>query len=189
MNSAEFLKEIHEYVEEEYRSFEEYQNIAFEILCEFDRICRQNSIQYYLAYGTLLGAVRDHGQIPWDYDIDVQISIDDRARMLNVLKNKLGKDFYYSYLDNTPKYPAYCIRIGKKGHHFNALHVDIFFLIGCPEGAKEQEAFLKRLNIYCGKRIKKYSLYWFSNPENKVFANNSFFVFPFTKSSGFPDSS
>lgn len=168
MDNNQFLGEILTYISDEYRSFEQYQKIAFEILCEFDRVCRENNIQYYLAYGSLLGAVRDGGQIPWDYDIDVQVSIDDKIKLINVLREKLGNDFYYSYYDNTEKYPAYCLRIGKKGHHFNALHVDVFFLIGCPDDNKEQESFFKALNKYCDLRLKKYSHQWFSFPQNKI---------------------
>ncbi|MCR5477781.1 MAG: LicD family protein [Lachnospiraceae bacterium] len=42
-----------------------------EVLESFDRICRENGLTYYLAYGTLMGAVRHGGYIPWDDDLDV----------------------------------------------------------------------------------------------------------------------
>lgn len=49
----------------------EIQNISLDILVEFDRFCRTNNLKYYLAWGTLLGAVRHQGFIPWDDDVDV----------------------------------------------------------------------------------------------------------------------
>ena len=168
MDNNTFLAEIHEYIETSYKQFEYYQGIAFDILCEFDRVCRENDIPYFLAYGTLLGAVRDNDLIPWDYDIDVQVYFKDKDRFIDALKNTLGSEFYYAYYDNTPRYPAYCLRIGKKGHHFNALHVDVFFLIGCPDEEKEQNKFLVRLNKYCEKRLRKYSFYWFGNTCTKL---------------------
>ncbi len=168
MNNEGFFTEVQQYIGKAYGEFEDYQAIAFDILKEFDRICRENGIRYFLAYGSLLGAIRDGGLIPWDYDIDVEIAIDDRDKLLVVLQNQLNADFYYAYLDNTPKYPAYCIRVGKKGHHFNALHVDVFFLIGCPENAEEQKSFLKRLNRYCDKRIQKNELYWFGESKSQI---------------------
>lgn len=48
-----------------------------ELLRELDRICRENGIRYWIAYGTLLGAVRHKGFIPWDDDLDVFIHEDD----------------------------------------------------------------------------------------------------------------
>ena len=44
-----------------------------EILDYFVAFCKKNKLKYYLSYGTLLGAVRHKGFIPWDYDIDVQM--------------------------------------------------------------------------------------------------------------------
>ena len=78
---------------------------------KFNRICARNNISYCLAYGSLLGAVRDGGQIPWDYDIDVVISIKDREKLIDCLKQDLGEDFYYTYKNNVANYPTTCLRI------------------------------------------------------------------------------
>ena len=47
------------------------QNVQYQILCEVDRLCKLHNIHYYLAFGTLLGAIRHKGSIPWDNDIDI----------------------------------------------------------------------------------------------------------------------
>lgn len=52
-------------------SFDESKRICFEILCYFDNFCRENGIKYSLGEGTLLGAIRHKGFIPWDDDIDL----------------------------------------------------------------------------------------------------------------------
>lgn len=47
-------------------SLEKQKLLMLEILLDFDKVCRNNGIRYSLAYGTLLGAVRHQGFIPWD---------------------------------------------------------------------------------------------------------------------------
>ena len=59
---------------------EEIQKQSVKILYALDDICRQEGIKYFLAYGTLLGAVRHNGFIPWDDDIDVQMPREDYER-------------------------------------------------------------------------------------------------------------
>lgn len=70
--------------------------IALEILKEFDKICRKNNIEYWLDAGTLLGAVRHKGFIPWDDDIDVCINRRDKEEIIKILKEELP---FYLYLD------------------------------------------------------------------------------------------
>lgn len=160
MNNVEFRKEIHNYIDQTYNEFEQYQKIANEVLLEFNRICVRNNISYCLAYGSLLGAVRDGGQIPWDYDIDVVISIKDREKLIDCLKQDLGEDFYYTYKNNVANYPTTCLRICKKGFSFQALHVDVFFMIGCPSNPQKRSRFIKRALKYAQKRHFKYDHYY-----------------------------
>ena len=50
------------------------QNVCLELACEVDRVCRKNNIEYTLEGGTLIGAVREHGFIAWDDDVDISMS-------------------------------------------------------------------------------------------------------------------
>lgn len=60
-----------------------------EILLEVDRICKKHHIQYWLSSGTLIGAVRHHGFIPWDDDLDIEMLWDDYQRLMKVLPDEL----------------------------------------------------------------------------------------------------
>ena len=50
---------------------DQIQEILLSILKEFDAYCNRHGLTYYVSAGTLLGAVRHHGFIPWDDDVDV----------------------------------------------------------------------------------------------------------------------
>ena len=73
----------------------ELQECELEILKEFVRICKKHNLTYYLAWGTLLGAVRHQGFIPWDDDIDVCMPYDDYCKFKEVSKTELSQEYYY----------------------------------------------------------------------------------------------
>ena len=62
-------------------TMEEYKTILLDTLITIDRLCRENDIPYVIFYGTLLGAVRHGGFIPWDDDIDIAVPRDDFPRL------------------------------------------------------------------------------------------------------------
>ena len=61
------------------------------ILKRFDQYCKENGLKYFLAYGTLLGAVRHKGFIPWDDDIDVWMPKDDYNKLIKQYKDNRFK--------------------------------------------------------------------------------------------------
>ncbi len=69
-------------------------NILLEYLLYIDKICKKHNIKYFLAGGTLLGAVRHHGFIPWDDDADVMMLREDYDRFLEVIKDELPKNVF-----------------------------------------------------------------------------------------------
>ena len=72
-----------------------------EMLVEFDRICRKNNIHYILGYGTLLGAVRHNGFIPWDDDVDVFLMRDEYNTICEACKTDLNTEkFFFTELGN-----------------------------------------------------------------------------------------
>lgn len=66
-------------------SLEEIKQLEIDILDYVVEICDKNNIKYFLSYGTLLGAVRHHGFIPWDDDIDLVMMRDDYNRFIEIV--------------------------------------------------------------------------------------------------------
>ena len=71
------------------------QRHELDILIEFDKICRMHHINYSLCGGTLIGAVRHKGFIPWDDDIDVYVLRQDLEKIRKIFSKELGKKFFY----------------------------------------------------------------------------------------------
>jgi lipopolysaccharide cholinephosphotransferase len=81
----------------------EIQRIELECLVEFDRICRLHGIKYSAEGGTLLGAVRHGGFIPWDDDIDVMMPRNEYERFFEVCKTELDKSRFFLSEHRTDK--------------------------------------------------------------------------------------
>lgn len=114
---------------------EERKEVSLKILKEIDRVCRKHDITYYLAYGTLIGAVRHKGFIPWDDDIDLWVMWKDYYRLIDALEKETGyeiindrKDRMYPLLFTKVSDPETAIEkvSKKKGDFRRGIGVDIF---------------------------------------------------------------
>lgn len=82
-------------------SIEELQHIQLEMLKVIASICDQHNLRYYLSSGTLLGAVRHQGPIPWDDDLDIQMPRPDYEQLIYILHtNSLPSHLEYACLDD-----------------------------------------------------------------------------------------
>lgn len=76
-------------------SFEEHKEIELDILKFVADFCEKNGLRYFLADGTLLGAIRHHGFIPWDDDIDIQMPRPDLFKLIELFNKESGSKRYY----------------------------------------------------------------------------------------------
>lgn len=83
-----------------YITKEKSREIMLELLNAIDFLCQKNNIRYYLCGGTLLGAIRHKGFIPWDDDIDILLFRNDFEKLRDILKKQTEFE-NFSLLDNT----------------------------------------------------------------------------------------
>lgn len=161
MNNSDFVKEVTESqicpsdFEEVYKKFTIYQNAAIDTIKEFHRVCEKNGVWYQLAYGSLLGAIRDGGQIPWDYDVDVFVDFHDREKLISALKKDLNEDFYFYCPEVAPGCRHVIMRLAPKEYRTEAIHVDVFYLTGTPDDPKLRKAHIQKIRYYSKCRVGK----------------------------------
>lgn len=81
---------------------EKVQRHLLSIAKEFDRICTEYSIPYYMLYGTMLGAIRHNGFIPWDDDMDFGVPIEYYKKLTSILEKELKEPYRCSTYENDP---------------------------------------------------------------------------------------
>jgi lipopolysaccharide cholinephosphotransferase len=93
--------------------------VLLEMLTELDRVCRNNNVEYTLSGGTLLGAMRHGGFIPWDDDVDVSMRRADFSRFRDACKADLDAQRFF-FQDNTTdeNYPWGYARLRRKYTEF-----------------------------------------------------------------------
>lgn len=87
----------------EYQKLKIGQNIIIDMLKEFDRICNKYNIKYWAVGGTLIGAIRHKGFIPWDNDVDVGIMDTDFKKLCKILKKELTGNYKLVLRDDPSK--------------------------------------------------------------------------------------
>lgn len=120
--------------------------VELEILLEIDHICKKNKIHYSLTGGTLLGAVRHGGFIPWDDDADISMLRSEYRKFQQACKTDLDTSrFYFQDIENTPGYRWGYGKVRRKESIFlrenqeempygQGIFLDIFPRDGVPDG-------------------------------------------------------
>ena len=155
-------------------SLEELKKIQIEILNDFVSFCDKNGLNYWLDNGTLLGAIRHKGYIPWDDDIDVGMLRDDYDKALRLYNESSSRYKLYSYENNKDfLYPCGKVLDTKtvlyepdeRGNKLS-VNIDVFVYDICPDDTNTtNKMFKKRMRYlklqsakinqnYVGKKFK-----------------------------------
>ncbi|MCL1864046.1 MAG: LicD family protein [Defluviitaleaceae bacterium] len=134
------------------------QMIELDILKEVDRVCRKHDINYFLIYGTLLGAVRHKGFIPWDDDLDIGFLRKDYEKFCKIFQHeadtckyfiqtwKTDKHYYWNY-GKIRRLDTEYIRLGQEHMKYvTGIYIDIFPFDYLPLSNKASDDIIKYYN-------------------------------------------
>ena len=146
---------------------EDIKRVGLEILLEVHKYCVENNLKYSLGYGTLLGAIRHKGYIPWDDDIDLIMPRKDYEYFVSHFNN----DNYGVYApNNNPKYAIPFAKVFDKrtleidnmndddthiGYNIDIFPLDEFESLKAYQKSKKKEARLLKKYIYCIVKVNK----------------------------------
>ena len=137
----------------------EVQMISLDILKDVHNFCVKNDIKYSLSGGTLLGAIRHNGFIPWDDDLDIQMPRKDYNKFINTYTSDNGYKVFSSEIDGCKNTRLRLAKICDMKRTFIdygyfhwteeevGIHIDLEPCDGAPSNVKEAKAFIKELRF------------------------------------------
>lgn len=171
-NIEELLKKIHE--------------TQLEIAVEVKRICIKNNINYSLIAGSLLGAVRHTGFIPWDDDLDIGMLREDYNKFIVACKTDLNNKYFLQTWDTDSDFPLPIAKIRKKGtryiernssksNHHHGIFIDIFPFDNIPNNNRKKR--IQDLKTYVLKRVLIVKNNYIIFNENEKFKIIIYYIF------------
>lgn len=145
-------------------TLDEVKRIQISVLDEVDLFCKNNGIRYFLIAGTLLGAVRHKGFIPWDDDIDICMLRKEYERFVSLYEGKTTEimtsekngDYYYPFAKVvkrstlTEEECDYSSTLG--------INIDVFQIDNIPDGEKARRKYYRNISRY--RKLLSRKVFW-----------------------------
>lgn len=147
------------------------QKYNLDILKAVDKLCKKNKLTYFLSEGSLLGAVRHNGFIPWDDDIDIMMPREDYEKFIDIALKELKNEYVLQCNKNIDNYwvASIKVRMTKKTKYIQkelagitdniGPYIDIFPLDYLPK----ESSFIQKYYMNKVKNLKLILWYKFSN--------------------------
>lgn len=143
----------------------EQKELLLNMLLYIDSICRKNNIKYSLIGGTLIGAIRHKGFIPWDDDIDIILDKDNYKKMVLAIKNDKNDNYELFLPNETKNYPLQFAKLIDKKTIVNetamidkidnyGLFLDIFVYNYVPNDLNKINDYYKKCNYYRNSLVR-----------------------------------
>lgn len=154
---------------------EKLHKLELDMALEIKRICMMENINYFLIAGTLLGAIRHKGFIPWDDDMDIGMLRQDYEKFINVCPKLLDKKYYIQTMFNDKDYGLTFAKLRLKGTSFveqfsknvskhNEIFLDIFPYDNVPSENLKRKLHSK--SIYFKKHLLWSKIGYDANPDS-----------------------
>lgn len=144
------------------KTLKELHKVGLELLDWTTNICEKNNLNYFLAGGTLIGAVRHKGFIPWDDDIDISMPREDFEKFLDITSENKDENYFVQYNTSEKKYWLPFIKIRKRNTYFEeegsdkykgekGIFIDIFPLDYAPK----KDSLIQNIQAHMVKSITR----------------------------------
>ncbi|WP_180946801.1 LicD family protein [Pediococcus pentosaceus] len=139
-------------------SLEQLQDADLQIAVKIKDICDEHALKYFLIGGSLLGAVRHKGFIPWDDDMDIALPREDYEKLLSLLSEELPKNYFFENFKTNKEYRYYITRVSDTNWSVKEVNdvdkkekyasIDIFPIDGTPNNILLRKIFYGRILMY-----------------------------------------
>lgn len=167
-------------MDKEFLTLDEIKQVQLDMLDAFDGFCKENNLTYWLTEGSLLGAVRHHGYIPWDDDLDLGMPISSYLKLLELASSDEGHEFFtnhnirvaengvpsdipyhqtFAKLYDTRTQASKGILAYEREGFIESVFIDIFPVVGLTDTPEEAEK-LKKLSKYYANLRYSSEAFW-----------------------------